>query len=511
MPPAPWNVERGQDEAAPGATQAYSAGSPERTQGLLVTDVTNPGTPVIIHASPGFEKLTGYSQAEVLGQGCEFLRGPGTDPDFHSQVRQAMKTGSELVTEVLTYRKDGTSFWNEISLFPLHDSSGELTQVVGVHTDVSQRRRIEEQFLQSQKLEALGHLAGGVAHDFNSLLTVINGYSDMIKEGLASDSPLIPMLEEIRRAGQRSAELTQQLLASSRRQVLTPRKLDLNSVVRKAAALLRRLLAQDIMLESELSEGLWPVMADPAQLEQVLMNLAVNARDAMPRGGTLRLQTTNHQGDNGRQVLLTITDSGCGIRDEHRDRLFEPFFTTKRQGHGTGLGLSTVHGIISQSGGQITVESELEVGTTFHITLPALEPELALEPQPANEPANSGKRTVLVVEDENGLRSLVLRVLHRAGYAVHQAADGGEGLAFLDGFKGRIDLLLTDVVMPGANGPQVAEAALQRDPSTRVLYMSGYTDDDVIRRGVLRDEVPFLPKPFTPSDLARKVSEVLEG
>lgn len=466
---------------------------------------------MIIHVSPGFEKLTGYSRDEVLGHGCEFLRGPGTDAAYHSQLRQALESGSELVSEVLTYRKDGTSFWNEISIFPVHDASGALTRVVGVHTDISQRRRLEEQFLQSQKLEALGHLAGGVAHDFNSLLTVINGYSEMIKEGLAPDSPLIPMLEEIRRAGQRSAELTQQLLASSRRQVLAPRRLDLNAVVRKAAALLRRLLAQDIMLESELAEGLWPVMADSGQLEQVLMNLAVNARDAMPRGGTLRLETRNHQGDHARQVLLTISDSGCGIREEHRERLFEPFFTTKRQGHGTGLGLSTVHGIISQSGGRIAVESELEVGTTFHIALPAVEPEPSVAPQPSVEPASTGQRTVLVVEDENGLRSLVLRVLSRAGYAVHQAADGGEGLAFLDAHQGRIDLLLTDVVMPGANGPQVAEAALQRDPATRILYMSGYTDDDVVRRGVMRDEVPFLAKPFTPSDLTRKVGEVLEG
>lgn len=502
-------MDKGQDDTAPGTTRAFIPGGQGHKQGLLVTDITSPRHPKIIHASPGFEHLTGYSQSEVLGQGCGFLRGPGTDPEFLDRVRTAINGGEELMIQVLTYRKDGSSFWNEISIFPVHDTSGELTRIVAVHTDISQRRQLEEQFRQAQKLEALGLLAAGVAHDFNSLLTVINGYSEMIREGLASDSPLLPMLEEIRRAGQRSAELTQQLLASSRRQVLAPRKLNLNSVVRKTEALLRRLLAEDIVLSSDLAEDLAPVMADPAQMEQVLMNLAVNARDAMPRGGTLKLETRNSEEQDGRYVMLAVTDTGCGVSDEHRHRLFEPFFTTKRQGHGTGLGLSTVHGIVSQSGGQISVESKVDDGTTFRIWLPALHSEPSSNPEPAADLPVDGKRTVLLVEDESGLRSLVTRVLERSGYAVYQAGDGAEGLAFLDSHSGRIDLLLTDVVMPGASGPQVAEAALQRDPKTRVLFMSGYTDDDVIRRGVLRDEMPFLAKPFTPAVLANKVRELM--
>lgn len=363
---------------------------------------------------------------------------------------------------------------------------------------------------QDEKMEAVGLLAAGVAHDFNSLLTVINGYSEMMLEGLPGDSPLREMLVEIRQAGGRSAELIRQLLAFSGQQVLAPRLLDLNSLVRKSKRQLRQIVGERVVLVAKLHPETRPLIADPVQLEHALMNLGLNARDAMPDGGTLTLETRNE----GNDVVLSVSDTGHGIPLEIRLRLFEPFFTTKKLGQEAraGLGLATVYGVVKQMGGRITVTSEVGEGSSFHLAFAGVDGQDNGErPAPLEGQAPSGQETVLVVDDEAGLRALASRVLKRSGYNVLEAPDGAAALGLLEQHPETIHLLLTDVVMPGASGPEVARRAAEKDPSTRVLFMSGFTDDAIVREGVSRHEVQFLSKPFSPLELARKVRQVLDG
>jgi signal transduction histidine kinase len=386
----------------------------------------------------------------------------------------------------------------------------------------TQQSLLERQLIESQKMEGIGRLAGGVAHDFNNLLTAILGYTDLLESQLG-DENLKSDLREIRLAGERAAALTGQLLAFSRRQILQPRTLDLNSVVSNIEKMLLRLIGEDITMVTHLEPALGSVKADPGQLEQVIMNLAVNARDAMPEGGTLTLETANaalgpdfvaiHPGAlAGAHAVLTVADTGVGMSDEVRSHAFEPFFTTKERGKGTGLGLATAYGIVKQSGGYITVESEPGRGTSFRIYLPVVADTAApsrLGEHPTLPPR--GSETVLLVEDESGVRRLARKILEARGYTILEAASGDEALEIARSHTGLIHLVATDVIMPGMSGRVLWDRLRVLSPDSRVLFMSGYTDDAIARHGVLEPGIAFLQKPFTPRGLAEKVRDVLDA
>ena len=384
-------------------------------------------------------------------------------------------------------------------------------------------RRLEQSFIQAQRMEVVGRLAGGVAHDFNNLLTPIMGYADLLLGRLGPGDPVRNELEEIRKAGERGAGLTRQLLAFSRKQVLQPRVVDLNALIRNIAELLRRLIGEDVSLDLVEGQDLWPVQADPGQMDQVLMNLAVNARDAMPGGGRLILETSNvviarayayahPEIEPGSYVMLAVSDTGVGMDESVQSHLFEPFFTTKERGKGTGLGLATVHGIVRQSHGHIWVYSELGRGTTFKISLPRA--FTAATPAPGTPTARSalhGTETVLIAEDDWALRAFAVRALQAQGYTTLEAADGEEALDLAQRHSGPIDLVLTDVVMPGINGRELARRLEEMRTGLRVLFMSGHTDDAIVHHGVLEPGTLLLPKPFAAEDLARQVREALDG
>ncbi len=396
------------------------------------------------------------------------------------------------------------------------EQNGTAAFLVCTGLDVTEQRALQDQLRHSQKMEAIGQLAGGVAHDFNNLLTAIIGYTEMLMRSLEPTSPLRADLAEIHKAGDRAAELTRQLLAFSRKQVLRPKHLDLNEVVGDMDKMLRRMIGEDIELTVKLSPSLAPVRADRAQLEQVILNLAVNARDAMPNGGRLTLETANvhldgahaarHEGArSGQHIALVVSDSGHGMDPTTLARVFEPFFTTKEVGKGTGLGLSMAYGIVRQSDGHITVESRPGRGATFRIFLPAVEPSAdSHAPPPKASRAPPGTETVLIVEDSDNVRRLMRHVLETKGYVVLEATDGAEGLRLSEAHEGPIHLLLTDVVMPGMGGRELATRLLKSRPSTRVLFASGYP-----RTSLPGDGVDLIPKPFTPDELERKVRETL--
>jgi two-component system, cell cycle sensor histidine kinase and response regulator CckA len=405
------------------------------------------------------------------------------------------------------------------------DIDGE-PYVIGFGIDVTARyegeaarAHLEEQLRQAQKMEAIGRLAGGVAHDFNNLLTVINGYSDMLIKNLPKDDPQWPAIEEIRDAGERAAALTKQLLTFGRREISRPRPLELNALISGAERMLQRLIGEDILLETSLDPALDLVMADPGQMHQVLLNLSVNARDAMPDGGRLVLATANARidGENalpgcqpGAYVKLTATDTGTGMDDETMRHLFEPFFTTKPSGLGTGLGLATVYGIVQQGGGSIRVRSEPGKGSCFEIHLPCAEgPAEPVSPLAVEMPQPERDLTVLVVEDQGGVRRLASYALRACGYHVLEAASGDEALRLAEAVEGGCQLVVTDVVMPGMSGKALAEELRARWPEIKVLFMSGYPNDVILRHGLMNDEVNCLEKPFTPSELAAKVREVM--
>jgi PAS domain S-box-containing protein len=430
----------------------------------------------------------------------------GCEPARHAAVRLVRPGGEVRHLEVVAAA--------------VRDEAGRVARAVGAAQDVTDRRRLEEQFRQAQKMQAVGQLAGGVAHDFNNLLTVISGYSDILLPLLPPADPRWEMVAAIREAGERGAGLTRQLLAFSRQAVLEPKVLDLNDLVRENEKLLRRLIGEDVELATALAPDLDPVKVDPGQIGQVLMNLAVNARDAMLTGGRLTIQTGRvvldaaaaaaAGGKPGRYALLTVADTGLGMTPEVRAHVFEPFFTTKGPGKGTGLGLATVHGVVEQTGGFISVASEPGRGAAFRLYFPAAAGPAARS-SPGGGPLTRGTETVLLAEDEDAVRALVRTVLRQAGYTVLDAARGPDALRLAAVHPGPIHLLVTDVVMPGMGGRELVEQLGRLRPEVRVLYLSGYTDDAVVRHGVLRAEVAFLQKPFTLAALTNKVREVLDA
>lgn len=492
------------------------------TQGIVITDISQPDNP-IIYSSPEFERMTGYNAEEILGRNCRFLQGPDTDPETIHNLRQAVQESRQLTVEVLNYRKDGKSFWNELSISPVRDAHGRLTNYVGISTDVTQRRQLEEQYRQSQKLEAIGRLAGGVAHDFNNLLTVILGYCDVLLDSPPAQDESRDLLEEIKRAGERAAGLTNQLLLFSRKQVQEATQLDLNDLVRNTEKMLGRVIGEDIRLITNLDPKLGSIRAVYGQLEQVLLNLTVNARDAMPNGGKLVIETNqidvdveyaaaHHSLQPGLYAMLKVIDTGEGIPDDIREHIFEPFFTTKGVGQGTGLGLPVVHSVVKHSGGHIEVESQPGKGASFSIYLPCVKQlEQPREISRIEESAPSGSEGILLVEDEMSVAALGQLILEECGYSVFKAGNAEEALTVYANQPSTIQLLVTDVVLPGLNGRMLAEKLLEFNPQLKVLYVSGYMDDDVLRRGIVQNGVAFLQKPYSRKSLAKKVREVLEA
>ena len=482
-----------------------------------------------IRVNQRFCEIMGYSREELLGLTFREITHPDDLARDEQQVAQLLRGElSSFTVEKRYLRKDGGVVWANLLLSLLRSPSGDPLHFVAVVEDITgqkraedERRQLERQLLQAQKMESVGRLAGGVAHDFNNHLAVINGYCAMLLGELGPDGPLREQVGEILLAGNRAATLTQQLLAFSRKQVAEPRVISLNDVVAEAGKMLSRLIGDDVEIVTHFDSGLGSVMADPSQMNQVLMNLAINARDAMPDGGRIIIETlytdldegyaAQHAGvEPGPYVLLSITDTGLGMTQEVMQHIFEPFFTTKGVGVGTGLGLSTVYGIVKQAGGWIWVYSEPGKGSTFKVYLP----RVGGAPEPLSAPVSAaetlrGTETVLVVEDQPEVRRLTLAVLRNHGYRLLEAANGSQALSLCEQYPEPIHLLITDVVMPGMTGRELAMRLVALRPSLKTLYTSGYTANAIVHEGVLDPDVAYLPKPFSPAQLAAKVREVL--
>ncbi|MBV9240538.1 MAG: PAS domain S-box protein [Acidobacteria bacterium] len=471
----------------------------------------------------GAERLFGYTANEMIGSSL-FVTVPA---DRRHEVRswlERVRRGERWeLPETVRLKKDGAAVDVRISIAPINDADGSVVAACAIIDDITERKHLEKQFLQAQKMEAIGQLAGGVAHDFNNLLTVISGYSQMLLRSETLDPASENMIREIHKAGERAASLTHKLLAFSRNQVLKPRVVNINDAVIDSEAMLRRLIGENIVLKTYMDPALEEVNVDLSQIDHVLMNLAINARDAMPSGGRLILRTSNIRLTDaycrvrpgttpGAYVMLSVTDTGDGMDEETKSHIFEPFFTTKGPAKGTGLGLAMVHGFIEQSNGHIDVHSEMGKGTTFRLYLPTA---TSRQVSPIFEYAQdvndlpAGCETILLVEDDNDVRRLAASVLRGCGYNVLESCNGRQAVGVAQSMS-MIDLLITDVVMPQISGRELAEQLTKAIPEMKLLYVSGYTDDDVIRHGVMRSSINFLQKPYSPASLAQSVRNILD-
>ncbi len=469
------------------------------------------------------ERLFGWTADEVMRRHVPFLS-PEQIVELGTMEGPASRPHGAPGTAMRHLRKDGSHVDTLFSTGVLRNAAGDAAGYIAVITDLTEHKLLEAQLRQAQKMEAVGQLAGGVAHDFNNLLTVIKAHTFIALEGLPGDAPARADLMAVNSAAARAADLTRRLLAFSRKQLLQPRVLDINSVVSGVLPMLERLIGEDIEVVTHLDQSLHNVSADPAQLEQVIMNLAVNSRDAMPSGGVFRIATANAElrepravddgftMQPGSYVVLEVGDTGIGMDPETRARVFEPFFTTKEQGRGTGLGLAMVYGIVKQSGGYVCLDSEPAKGTRFEIWLPSVEADPATAPRTERAAApRGGTERVLVVEDEQAVRHVVRRVLQLQGYTVFTARNGAEALRIAREQEGRLDLVMTDVVLPEMSGPAIVERLLATWPHAKVLYMSGYAAEEAMKRGLLEPGTALLRKPFTLDDLARAVRGVLDA
>jgi two-component system, cell cycle sensor histidine kinase and response regulator CckA len=487
---------------------------------LFYMEVEPDGSYPIISVNPAFLATTGLDYTQVLGRCVDQVMSAPVLQYCAAAIRDRRIVRWEETSEFHRGRRVA-----EMSVAPVLNAAGECTHLVGAIHDVTERRQLEDQLRQAQKMESVGQLAGGIAHDFNNLLTIINGTAELVLEEISGrDQPQIENdLQEIRRAGERAAGLTGQLLAFSRKQILQPQIIDVSEVVADIGNMLRRLVGEDVDLVIRSAAANTSIKADRGQIEQVIANLVVNARDAMPQGGTLSIEigTIDVDGQNGREdaamippgryVTLAVRDKGTGMDEPTRQQIFEPFFTTKGLGKGTGLGLSTVYGIVKQSAGFICVDSEVGRGSCFTIYLPLVADEAESHCGHESTRPARGAETILVVEDVVALRRLMTRTLESAGYTVLSAGGGEEALQLLESPGQELDLMITDVVMAGMSGRSLAEHLRQTRPDVKVLYMSGYTDDVILRHGILEHEVAFISKPFGTGDLIRKIRQILDG
>jgi two-component system cell cycle sensor histidine kinase/response regulator CckA len=504
------------EDAVRKSEEKFSKAFHSNPAAITIDDLTNRS---FLEVNEAFEEMTGYRRDDVVGRDWAELALLADPNDWDKTIAQVVREGRLRNAEFHFRKKNGDSGAGLLSA-ELIEVDGKPCAITAI-VDITERLQLESQLRQAQKLESVGRLAGGVAHDFNNLLTLINSYSSSILKELRPSDPLYPYAEEIKRAGEHAAGLTKQLLTFSRKQFIQPRPLDMNTIVNDAERMLQRLIGEDIELVTTLDPLLGQVMADPDQIHQVIMNLVVNARDAMPEGGKLEITTKNIDVDEGsmavhpdagpgRYVLMTITDTGIGMDEHTLQSAFEPFFTTKQPGAGTGLGLSTVYGIVRQSGGGIHVRSEVGQGTSCRIYLPRIEaPSVPDRAESDRAKARYGSETVLVVEDNEAVRRLTQTILKTYGYHVLEAANSTEAFAIEKEHSGEIHLLLTDVILPGMNGKALSERLRALRPRLKVLFTSGYTADVIARRGVLQRDVAYLPKPFGPESLAAKVREVL--
>ncbi len=478
---------------------------------------------VMEYVNPAFEALTGYSRQEAIGQTLGILKSEQQAGELYEEMWNTVLSGNVFRGIVMDRKKNGETLIIEKALTPLRDGSGEITHFISTGRDITERRQLESDLRQAQKMDAIGRLAGGVAHDFNNLLLVISAYAELMLDSLAPEDPLRHNVDEIITASRRAADLTRQLLAFGRKQLQLLQVLDLNTVIGEITRMLPRLIGEDIELVFVPGPDLGKVKADPVQIEQVVMNLAANARDAMPGGGTLTIETATVHVDEsyiqrhsivpvGDYVLLAVTDSGQGIATKHLPHIFEPFYTTKEAGKGTGLGLATVYGIVKQNNGFVWVYSEPGLGSTFKIYLPLVQSSRTeVRTTKPLELSPRGCETLLLVEDEASVRQASAQFLSRSGYTVFEANDGAEALRVSQQHSGPIHLMVTDVVMPKMAGPKLAALLANERPEMKVLFVSGYAEKTVLQHGNIDVTTAFLQKPFSLKMLARKVREVLEA
>ena len=486
--------------------------------GVVITDRDGR----IVWVNPAFTSLTGYTAEEVLGQTPRVLRSAKHDQSFYENLWSTIIAGRVWHGEITNHRKDGSEYTEEMTITPVRTNGDQIIHFIAIKQDISQRKRLEEQLYRTQKLEAVGRLAGGMAHDFNNALTVIIGLSELVQESLDADDPMCGRMVAIRQAADHAAELTRRLLAFSRRQILQPRVLSLNTLVAGMQEMLQRLIGEHIELTSAFRASRPIIKADPGQLEQVLMNLTVNARDAMAKGGRLTIETANVELDEtycvehrpvrpGHYVMLTVSDTGCGMDSETLSRVYEPFFTTKKQGEGTGLGLSMVYGIVKQSEGYIWAYSEPKRGSTFKLYFPEVGNAVSQVATPAAQPsARGGAETILLVEDDQAARELICESLTRKGYHVLSAPDGASAKEFVRQQNQRVDLVLTDWLMPGMNGGELIVELKSLNPKIKSVCMSGFVPGDIGQPLSLGPEASFLQKPFTQAALLTRVRAVLD-
>jgi len=503
------------------AQRRLNAAVEQAAESVIITDTEGN----IVYVNPAFERLSGYSNAEAIGRSANILKSNKHSPEFYQELWQTITGGDVWQGRIINKKKDGSFYTEESTITPVRDQPGEIVNFVAVNHDVTREVELEEQLRQSQKMEALGQLAGGIAHDFNNLLTIIQLSTRLLQRQLRPEDPPWEYVQRIEETGQRASTLTRRLLSFSRREMIEPRILNLNQAVSELSRMLKRIIGEDIELLTDLEDDLWPVRADLTQFDQIIMNLVVNARDAMPQGGTLIIKTNNAVLDEvyaahhvdvqaGEYVQLSITDTGVGIDEETRPHIFEPFFTTKERGQGTGLGLAAVFGIVKQNRGHIWFHSEKGMGTTFRIYLPRVI-ELGSQSEsrplpPAMAGLVQGTETILVVEDEADVLNLIVRVLQACGYQVLIAKDGPQALKISGDYKGPIHLLISDIVMPRMYGKELAEQLRAQRAEMRLLFISGYPDTVIVQPSALLPEVAFLPKPFTVEDLTAKVRAVLD-